>query len=268
MAGLISVGATAIGTGRFSKVEGTKSDKDIKLERIVNKFKAGKKLTSGELSYLAKKNPAIYEKVLRIMRKREQLEARLEQAATKEEAQQIMMQEMQSIEKFCANSDDDFEKTALVSQMMDAYGEVTKSEAYHEKPDSNAELNEQKRKRLEDKTGQDEIEELHRRQKKKKKRIKDIIFDNKEEEAFGVLPTDGLSKETLTKDLTKGTSMGDSTSGERAETNTSPPRFTYQENPAVTEKEPFNPVTYTARGTPKSTSPSTTKKGTLVDLAL
>lgn len=136
MAGSLSVGVTVAGAGRSSPAESVKSGKDLKLQRIINKFKSGKKLTSGELSYLAKAAPDIYQKVLRIMQRREQLEKRLEEASSKEEVQAIMMQEMQSVENFCANSDDDFEKTALVNQMMDAYGKMTQSASYREKPDT------------------------------------------------------------------------------------------------------------------------------------
>ncbi len=267
MAGLLSVGAAVTGTGRFSKVQGTKSGKDMKLERIINKFKGGKKLTSGELTYLAKKNPTIYQKVLRIMQKREQLEERLAAAETKEEAQQIMMQEMQSVENFCANSDDDFEKTALVSQMMDAYGEMTKSDAYQEKPDTNAELAERKRKRTEERSGQAEIEELQRKQKKRKKKPKklDAPDDGEEDqgESFGVQSPAidegcdwyGISGEEMTADPEEISESGEyAAAGE------------YSETQAQTQT--MDVVTYTAQGKKKSTSEFAAKSGGQVDVAI
>ncbi|MDR2889132.1 MAG: hypothetical protein LBV33_04740 [Lachnospiraceae bacterium] len=110
------------------------ADKDFKLERIIAKFRSGKKLTSGELAYLSKKLPAMYQKVVGIIERREQLEKRLAQAETKEEAQEIMMNEMQSVATACANSDDDFERESMVNQMIDAYNVAVGKEDYKEKP--------------------------------------------------------------------------------------------------------------------------------------
>lgn len=136
----VSYNVNASAARRSSKTEAVGSRKDFKLERIITKFRTGKKLTSGELSYLAEKAPEIYQKVLRIMQRREQLEKRLEQAGSKEEVQMIMMEEMQSAVAFCNNSDDDFEKESLVNQLMDAYNEAVGADTYREKPDTNREL--------------------------------------------------------------------------------------------------------------------------------
>jgi hypothetical protein len=123
-----TIGATAIdnigvfGTsGKFQKanpISPIDDGKDHKLERIINKFKSGKKLSSGELSYLAQKSPEMYNKVVRIMKQREMLEQRLEKAQSKEEAAEIIRQEMQAIS---SNGADEFEKTALLNHTMDAY---------------------------------------------------------------------------------------------------------------------------------------------------
>lgn len=254
MAGLLSVGEAVAGTGSFSKVQSTspKSGKDLKLERIINKFKSGKKLASGELSYIAKKDPPTFQKILRIMQKREQLEERLAAAETKEEAQQIMMQEMQSVETFCANSDDDFEKTALVSQMMDAYGELTKSDSYREKPDTNAELAEQKRKRMEDRSGQAEIEELQRKRKKKRKKNGNINSSDDEEE-----------NDTENFDI----SVGWNSLPREAISTEAEDSLEYEEYDPV-ETQTMDAVTYTAQGKKKSAEGFIMQSGTKVNVAL
>jgi hypothetical protein len=108
----------AVNDGRHSQVEAINDGKDHKLDRIINKFKSGKKLTSGELAYLAEKAPDIYSKVIRVMKQREVIEQRLENVRTKEEAAKIVMEEMQSVS---SGGDDEFVKTAMLNHIMDAY---------------------------------------------------------------------------------------------------------------------------------------------------
>lgn len=98
--------------------------KDYKLERILNKFRSGKKLTAGELSYVARKAPEMYQKIVSVMQRREQLERRLE-SATKEEAAKIMSEEMGSLE----NIIDDFEKEATANQLREAFNEYFSSQS-------------------------------------------------------------------------------------------------------------------------------------------
>lgn len=123
------------GTGSIAKT-GKCEGKDIKLERILSKFKAGKKLSGDELSYVAKKSPETWQKILRVMQRREQVEKRLENAKTKEESQEIMTQEMKSVE----NVEDPFEKEATVNHLREAYSEHVTKGNYKEKPDTNLEL--------------------------------------------------------------------------------------------------------------------------------
>ncbi len=94
------------------------SEKDYKLERILRKFRSGKKLTPGELSYVARKAPEMYTKIVSVMQRREQLERRLE-TATKEDAAQIMAEQMGSIE----NIVDDFEKEATANHLREVFNE-------------------------------------------------------------------------------------------------------------------------------------------------
>ena len=94
------------------------SEKDYKLERILRKFRSGKKLTPGELSYVARKAPEMYQKIVSVLQRREQLEKRLE-TATKEEAAKIMSEQMGSIE----NIVDDFEKEATANHLREVFNE-------------------------------------------------------------------------------------------------------------------------------------------------
>jgi hypothetical protein len=123
MANSFTIGSVVPGVattfGKYKKVEALSEGKDHKLERIINKFRAGQKLTGGELSYLAENAPDIYNKVLRVMMRREQLERRLEQARTAEEAAKIVAEEMQAIAGI--GGEDDFEKTATLNHLRDAY---------------------------------------------------------------------------------------------------------------------------------------------------
>lgn len=118
--------------------------KDYKLERIIKKFRMGKKLTPGELSYVARKAPDMYQKIVAVMQRREQLEKRLA-AATEEEAAQIISQEMGSIENIL----DDFEKEATANQLREAYKEYLSNKPLDAKEDEDKELN-----------GLEELEEL------------------------------------------------------------------------------------------------------------
>jgi hypothetical protein len=111
----------AYAVGKYAKPEPIGKAQDFKLSRIINKFKSGKKLTGGELAYLSANAPEIYSKVVRIMRQRQILEQRLAMARSDEEVAQILMNEMQSIEKMSVDPGDDFEKTARLNQTMNAY---------------------------------------------------------------------------------------------------------------------------------------------------
>lgn len=90
--------------------------KDYKLENILNKFKSGKKLTAGELEYLSRNAPDMYRKITAVMKRREQLEARLDAAESEEETAQIISEEMTAVQSIT----DDFEKQASAGQLQDA----------------------------------------------------------------------------------------------------------------------------------------------------
>lgn len=118
------------GTNRIQSTGGT----DLKLERIINKFKSGKKLSSKEMVYLSEKAPEIYKKVLRITQEREQLEQEMQAAESKEEVAKIVSQKMGSIEKMSGG--DEFEETSRANQYSDAYSAYIGTDEYKAKVDS------------------------------------------------------------------------------------------------------------------------------------
>lgn len=105
--------------------------KDEKLIRIINKFKAGKKLTAKELSYLAEKSPEFYVKVCLIMKERERLELRMESAKTKEEVTGLLTQAMSGIKSMGVK--DEFEVTAKTNQYRSAHLDYIQTEEYKKK---------------------------------------------------------------------------------------------------------------------------------------
>lgn len=106
---------------------------DLKLQRIINKFKSGKKLSSKEMVYLSEKAPELYQKVLRITQEREQLEREMQAAESKEEVAKIVSQKMGSIEKMSGG--DEFEETSRANQYSDAYSAYIATDEYKAKAD-------------------------------------------------------------------------------------------------------------------------------------
>lgn len=60
------------------------------LNKITAKLKAGKRLTSQEMSFLMKHSPALYQTAKRVQMQREALENQLKHAKSKEEANEII----------------------------------------------------------------------------------------------------------------------------------------------------------------------------------
>ncbi len=254
MAGNLSIAAT--GLGGSGQVQQVGSGKDLKLQRIINKFKAGKKLTSGELTYLAEKAPEMYQKVLRIMQKREQLEKRLEEADSKEEVQSIMMQEMQSIENFCASSDDDFEKTALVNQMMDAYGKAVQSSSYKEKPDTEFTFEEEfmnKDMPGQAKPEQEKLEQENPEQEKLKK-----------ERNLSERPQGGVPAETMSA----GNGIFPEEGTDPVSTDDSLVAGWDNQSPTATKTGTFEAVAYNSKGNKKRAFGSSGSIGAKVNIAI
>lgn len=120
-----STKTTAAGTKDSSAVSNTSSNSDSKLNRILNKFRAGHKLTPAELQYLEEKAPEIYQKVVQIQKQREQLEQEIKNADSKEEAQEIVTDKISICMKLC-DSGDSFSQDAITNQFHDALAKCQK----------------------------------------------------------------------------------------------------------------------------------------------
>lgn len=97
---------------------------DRKRTQIYNKFCCGKKLTEEELRYLAQSDPKTYMEVKQVLAQREQLEAEMRKAKSKEEVSSIFMSAVNAVQKSGGNSG---MKLAKINQFIDAKNEYMRS---------------------------------------------------------------------------------------------------------------------------------------------
>ena len=97
--------------------------------RIYAKVQAGKELTVEELRFLARTNPVLYQKAVRMMNTRKRLENQLKTCKSKEEAQEVFARAVSGI------SDKDPDKDMLVAALRDVYDGFMKSDAYRKLPE-------------------------------------------------------------------------------------------------------------------------------------
>ena len=97
--------------------------------RIYAKVQMGKELTAEEMSFLARTNPVLYQKALRMQAMRKMLENQLKACKSKEEAQEVFSRAVSGI------SDKDPDKAMLVAALKDVFMEFTKSDAYKKLPE-------------------------------------------------------------------------------------------------------------------------------------
>lgn len=102
-----------------------------KAENIISKFNNGKKLSSGELSYLIKHAPASVDRILRITAEREQTEMIMRMSRTKADTMQVPLRAINIIKKSSANPE---EAKVRASHLQDAVKEYQKTEEFKEKP--------------------------------------------------------------------------------------------------------------------------------------
>lgn len=102
------------------------------LNRILNKFRSGKKLTGMEMDFVAKHSPETYPKILRITQERRAMEAEMKQADSKEEVRNKETGKMGLIAQM---STDEFEQTARFNQCQKAFQEYRLSMDFQKKED-------------------------------------------------------------------------------------------------------------------------------------
>ena len=95
-------------------------------ERIMMKFRSGKKLSVEELEHLKAQSPELYKKVQQIQADRERLEETLKAAKSQEEADAVYMTTMSGVmsSKECPE-----DKEMRINQYNDAYFEDRKRRA-------------------------------------------------------------------------------------------------------------------------------------------
>ena len=105
---------------------------DPKAQRLIEKFKSGKKLTREELAYVRKKAPGMRDVIDRIMREREMIEMSMRQAPSKTDVQLVVYRASKQIEK-----DPNAEIRELRGKhLADAKQEYEQTDEYKEKPNS------------------------------------------------------------------------------------------------------------------------------------
>lgn len=97
-------------------------------EKIIQKLRSGKKLTSEEMNYLRAKNPQLYMQAARVQAMRENLRNQLENCKSKEEVEKVYGNFTSMISK------DDPMKEALVAAYDDELKEFKKTDKYQALP--------------------------------------------------------------------------------------------------------------------------------------
>jgi hypothetical protein len=107
----------------------------MKVAAVMNRFQAGKKLSSGDLAILRRHNPTAYSDAVRVMREREFLERQMRNAPTKQEINNIRMTTLATLGNRSEIANNPELKLARANQLANAYYEYAKTEHYRKKPD-------------------------------------------------------------------------------------------------------------------------------------
>ena len=119
---------------RSIREEGRRGEtKETYASRIYAKARAGQKLTPDEMSFLARTNPELYQRVLRAQRIRRELESRLKSCRSKEEAQEVFAAAVSAV------SDKDPDRDMIIQALQQAFQEFRESGEYQRLPESREE---------------------------------------------------------------------------------------------------------------------------------
>ncbi|MCL2754225.1 MAG: hypothetical protein FWD35_00710 [Oscillospiraceae bacterium] len=120
----------------------------MRLAAIINTFRSGKRLTSGEMGFLRKHAPDAYGEATRILRQREFMEKQMRSARTKQEVDTIRTVSLTAVAGRREISSGNAEtRLAQVNHMANAYHEYSATECYRRKPADYADKARQKRGR-------------------------------------------------------------------------------------------------------------------------
>ena len=118
----------------------TEDEKNAYFQRILAKLRSGKKLSAEEMRFLQAEHPEFYPQAARVQAMRDGLETRLRCCRSKEAAQTMFVNAMDSV------SDEDPMKEYLVAAYEDVMKEFKESNTYKELPDTEEEAQKQKEK--------------------------------------------------------------------------------------------------------------------------
>lgn len=143
---MIAIGQQLMEYVHSMREEGLRGEtKEDYAKRVYAKAQSGKKLTPDEMNFLARTNPALYQKVLRAQMMRKALEKQLQSCTSKQEAEQVFSAAISSI------SENDPDRDIIIAAYNQAYKEFKESEKYAQLPETEEEA------RREGKNGRMEI---------------------------------------------------------------------------------------------------------------
>lgn len=115
---------------RSIREEGQRGEtKERYAARVYAKARSGQRLTPDEMNFLARTNPELYRKVLRAQRMRQELESRLKNCRSKQEAQEVFTAAVESI------SEKDPDRDMILQALNQAFREFKESGEYQRLPD-------------------------------------------------------------------------------------------------------------------------------------
>ena len=120
---------------QIAEIEAARTDMgedDPKAQRLIEKFKNGKKLTPEEMAYVRKNAPGMVDYIDRITREREVIELSMKMAPTKTDVQMVAFRAAKKIEKHQIPE----EREIRAKHLADAKHEYEQTEEYKEKPNS------------------------------------------------------------------------------------------------------------------------------------
>ena len=120
---------------QLAEIEAARTDTgedDPKAQRLIEKFKNGKKLTPEEMMYVRKNAPGMVDYINRIMREREVIELTMKMAPTKAHVQIAAFSAAKQIEKHEVPE----EREIRMKHLADAKAEYEKTDEYKDKPNT------------------------------------------------------------------------------------------------------------------------------------
>ncbi|NBI91594.1 hypothetical protein D3Z45_13695 [Lachnospiraceae bacterium] len=128
------LGQQLMAYARSLQEEGQKREsEEAYAAKVYAKARSGQRLTPEEMSFLARTNPELYRKVLRAQTLRRELESRLKNCKSKQEAQEVFSAAVGSI------SEKDPDRDMIIQALNQAFKEFKKSGTYENLPETREE---------------------------------------------------------------------------------------------------------------------------------